>query len=1050
MSRTTLVLMLSVATLVTVGLANTSSVTGGSGSGSVSRWTPLPSPLPAAQSPAAVGSRSTTIRWDKFYDRSGNLLPDYPQDAVGADSLYWKDFASTTYLKSSAKVQNPSPANRTAMSFHAGQSTPCMDPVGGYVYEVDGTNLYRFSTVDGSMTTCTLAYTGGLGCATDGQHIYVPGSGLSKAIFRYTMTGAFMDSTILDTVADAFSISCVNDTVWVSPDRYNHVYYGYAASKFTGGPITHDATWDVGTGTNGVGNIAWDGTYYYVTWIGGINMTFKRFYAGRTLYSSGILTIDPRSVMCCVQGTRQVTQDTLYWKSYYNTSTLYSSPKTQNPGPAQASALAWQYDQTVPCMTPDGRYVFEAYVTNLRRTDLTTGEVKNYALADAGSWSCGTDGQFVYVPNGTTTRKYTLDGTLVSTTTTDYAPIGDGYYGFGVANDTVWLTPASAGTTWYGYACSGFTGGSLTHDATWTTGGGSTTAMNVAFDGQYYYIPYGGNNTNQFYRFYRDRTLCSSGTVSLDSRGVMCKKGDYAVAICYAASYADHAASLAQMLTDSSGGKFAAADTYYVGSSGHATFPATDWYNHGYRAILAFTDGPPADAAALGDSLARFIQLGGGVVEAPFSDYSGVDIQGNWRSAYAPFTLKTYTGTPGTMGTVHQPSHPIMSDVSALYVSDWRTGNTHSSLRSANCACLSEYTDANLCLAACFDSAGQRAASLGFYPLSYWIATATGQWCRLMVNALNWTAVGPSVGVTVPNGGESWYAGTVHNITWTQTSNCVHDSVYYSTDGGSTWTGVTYFAIPPAPLEYAWAVPPTATTQARVKVVTWDADGGRVEDGSDADFTIVVVHDAGVLSIIQPVDTVDSGAVVVPTAVVRNYGNTQETIPVRFYIGGFYTHDTSATLAPGVTDTVSFLQWMAGPVGTHIVRCSTQLALDTNYTNDRAMDTVVVVSPPPGIAQSENNVLPLVFALSQSYPNPLASGAAIRYALPRPAQVELNIYDVSGTLVRRLTDGPQPAGYLSAYWNGLDDRGGAVASGVYYCRFKADDFLAAQKLVVRR
>jgi hypothetical protein len=103
-----------------------------------------------------------------------------------------------------------------------------------------------------------------------------------------------------------------------------------------------------------------------------------------------------------------------------------------------------------------------------------------------------------------------------------------------------------------------------------------------------------------------------------------------------------------------------------------------------------------------------------------------------------------------------------------------------------------------------------------------------------------------------------------------------------------------------------------------------------------------------------------------------------------------------------------------------------------------------------GIAQSENNALPLVFALSQSYPNPSASGTLVRYALPRPAQVDLRIYDVAGTLVRRLEDGVQAAGYRSAYWNGCDDRGRTVAPGVYYCRFKADDFLAAQKLVVRR
>ena len=613
---------------------------------------------------------------------------------------------------------------------------------------------------------------------------------------------------------------------------------------------------------------------------------------------------------------------------------------------AQPKSFVWQYTQSVPCMTPDGHYMFEVYGTNMRRTNLLTGVSDDYAIADTSGGACGTDGQYVYVPKGTTTRKYSLTGTLVSTTTTDYAPwVGISTFGFGVANDTVWLAPAQGGTTWYGYACSKFTGGSITHDAAWATGGGSAGVVTVAYDGQYYYMPWGGGGSNTLLRFYRDRTLCSSGTVTGDPRSVMCKKGDYAVGICYAASYTSYVASLAQMLTDSSGGEFAAADTYCVGYSGHATFPATDWYNHGYRAIMAFTDGSPADPAALGDSLARFVQLGGGVVEAPFSDYSGVEITGAWRSTYAPFTLQDYSGSPGTMGTVHQPLHPIMSGVSALYLSNWRTGNIHGSLRSANCACLSEYTDANICLAASFDSAGQRAASLGFYPLAYWIASATGQWCRLMVNALKWTAVGPSVGVTVPSGGENWIAGTVHDIRWSQTVNGVRDSIYYSTDAGSSWTGVAYYDPPPAPLQHAWTVPLPATTQARVKVVTWNADGGRVEDASDADFTI---------------------------------------------------------------------------------------------------------EPSGGIAQPENNVLPLAFALFQSYPNQSVSGALIRYALPRPAQVELRIHDVAGTLVRRLVDGAQPAGYRRAYWNACDDRGRLVAPGVYYCRLRAGDSLAAQKLVVRR
>jgi hypothetical protein len=103
-----------------------------------------------------------------------------------------------------------------------------------------------------------------------------------------------------------------------------------------------------------------------------------------------------------------------------------------------------------------------------------------------------------------------------------------------------------------------------------------------------------------------------------------------------------------------------------------------------------------------------------------------------------------------------------------------------------------------------------------------------------------------------------------------------------------------------------------------------------------------------------------------------------------------------------------------------------------------------------GIEQPEDNALPLAFALYRPCPNPSASGAQVRYALPRPARVELHVYDVTGAQVRRLVDGTQSAGYQQAYWNGRDDRGRTVAPGIYYCRFEAGDYVATQKLVVRR
>jgi hypothetical protein len=96
-------------------------------------------------------------------------------------------------------------------------------------------------------------------------------------------------------------------------------------------------------------------------------------------------------------------------------------------------------------------------------------------------------------------------------------------YAFAVANDTLWAGQYT-GVTYYGYACSRFNGDSITYDVTWDVGGGTGGAgMNIAFDGIYYYWAMGGYSSNSFKRFYADRTLCDSGMVSTDCRGVMCK-----------------------------------------------------------------------------------------------------------------------------------------------------------------------------------------------------------------------------------------------------------------------------------------------------------------------------------------------------------------------------------------------------------------------------------------------------------------------------------------------------------------------------------------------
>ena len=94
-------------------------------------------------------------------------------------------------------------------------------------------------------------------------------------------------------------------------------------------------------------------------------------------------------------------------------------------------------------------------------------------------------------------------------------------------------------------------------------------------------------------------------------------------------------------------------------------------------------------------------------------------------------------------------------------------------------------------------------------------------------------------------------------------------------------------------------------------------------------------------------------------------------------------------------------------------------------------------------------------ALLPNYPNPFNPETWIPYHLAQEAEVAITIYDTKGTLVRRLALGNQVAGYYAehgkaAYWDGRNERGEAVASGIYIYQFRAGDYAASRRMVIMK
>jgi hypothetical protein len=119
--------------------------------------------------------------------------------------------------------------------------------------------------------------------------------------------------------------------------------------------------------------------------------------------------------------------------------------------------------------------------------------------------------------------------------------------------------------------------------------------------------------------------------------------------------------------------------------------------------------------------------------------------------------------------------------------------------------------------------------------------------------------------------------------------------------------------------------------------------------------------------------------------------------------------------------------------------------------NDPVNDTlnIYLVGIGEGVTVLENKLaLPKVFAVQQNYPNPFNPLTTIYYELPRNSEVKLVIYNLLGQEVRTLLNSPIKAGRHQVVWNGTNDSGTIVASGIYIYRFEAGEYSRVMKMIL--
>ena len=217
-----------------------------------------------------------------------------------------------------------------------------------------------------------------------------------------------------------------------------------------------------------------------------------------------------------------------------------------------------------------------------------------------------------------------------------------------------------------------------------------------------------------------------------------------------------------------------------------------------------------------------------------------------------------------------------------------------------------------------------------------------------------------------------------------------------------------------------------------------------------------IIHDVGVISIDSPPDTICTDSTYTPSATVMNFGTVTEALfKVLCTIDNPPYKDSVdvISLGPGSSVSVNFADWQAPSSELEISNMGVTAIHpeDTTHGNDTEIHIMTSMECFPGVEEgmrpSSNSK---VYRLSQNTPNPFDQTTGISFELPTSSYVSVRIYDMTGRVVRALTEAPAGAGVHSLAWDGKNDNATEVPSGIYFYKLTAGSFNAAKKMILIR
>ncbi|HEX5132867.1 MAG TPA: choice-of-anchor B family protein, partial [Candidatus Krumholzibacteria bacterium] len=229
----------------------------------------------------------------------------------------------------------------------------------------------------------------------------------------------------------------------------------------------------------------------------------------------------------------------------------------------------------------------------------------------------------------------------------------------------------------------------------------------------------------------------------------------------------------------------------------------------------------------------------------------------------------------------------------------------------------------------------------------------------------------------------------------------------------------------------------------------WPTDDGRYLFITD-EYALNPSPDITVWDLVDPLHPVRIGEISDPSSSVHNCYVIGDLLYVAYYTAGFRLYDIADPAQPVLLDTHDTSSSTGEGVFQGAWGCYPFSPDGSIYINDRPNGLFVfrLENVPTGVPRTPARAPRLV--VQAAAPNPFAGTTTLRYSLADDGRVTAAVYDAAGRRVRQLAGGDITAGEHTLTWDGRDDSGVRMASGIYFCRVAGGGETRVGKMVLLR